>query len=88
MHQDDCCTYEDLTLSTKLNVQAGKIATHNARKLINTHLIISSFVIYIANKYTPYNIDRKMCYTSHSHQAKKLLATKYHWSMQIIVHIN
>ena len=46
-HQDDECSYDKLPLPTKFNVQADKIATHNVRKPINTHLLTSLFAIYI-----------------------------------------
>ena len=76
-HQDDNCAYEALNLSAKVNIQADKIVTYNARKPINTHLITSPIAIYIANKYIPYNVHRKIRYTSQYHQAKHFLATKY-----------
>ena len=69
-HQDDECSYNELPLTTKLNVQADTIATNNARKPINTHLLTSPFAIYVANNYIPHNIDNKIRETSHSTIAK------------------
>ena len=87
-HQDDECSYNELPLTAKLNVQADTIATNNARKPINTHLLTSPFAIYVANKYIPYNIDNKIRETSHSKLAKQFLQTKYKWSTQTINQIN
>ena len=49
-HQDDECSYNELPLTAKLDVQADKIATQYARKPINTHLLTSPFAIYVTNK--------------------------------------
>ena len=59
-HQDDDCSYNELPLTAKLNVQADKIATYNACKPINTHLITSPFAIYVANNYISHNTDNKV----------------------------
>ena len=72
-HQDDECSYNELPLTTKLNVQADKIAIYNARKSINTHLITSPFAIYVANNYIPHNIDNKIRESSHSKLAQDFL---------------
>ena len=77
-------SYDELLLSAKLNVQADTIATHHSRKLINTHLVTSPFVIYVDNKYISRNIDRKIRDSSHSSIAKDFLARKYNWTMQLM----
>ena len=87
-HQDDKCSYGKLPLPAKLNVQADKIATHHARKPINTHLLTSSFAIYVQNKYIPHNIDSKIRESSHSNIAKDSLMRKYNWTTQTMSHIN
>ena len=82
------CSYNELPLTAKLNVQVDTIATNNARKPINTHLLTSPFAIYVANNYIPHNIDNKIRETSHSTIAKEFLQTKYKWSTQTINQIN
>jgi len=75
-------------LTAKLNVQADKIATYNARKLINTHLITSPFAIYVANNYIPHNIDNKIRESSHSKLAQDFLKQKYKPSTKTMNLIN
>ena len=65
-YQDDNCSYNELPLPTKLNIQADKIATNYARKLINN----------VANKYIPHNIDHKIRDSSHSSITKDFVAQK------------
>ena len=75
-HQDDECSYNDLPLTAKLDVQADKISTQYARKPINTHLLTSPFAIYVTNRYIPQNIDSKIRESSHSNIAQEFFTTK------------
>ena len=87
-HQDDECSYNELPLTAKFNVQADKIATYNACKPINTHLITSLFVIYVATNYISHNIDNKIRESSHSKLAQDFSNQKYKWSTKTMNIIN
>ena len=58
-HQDDSIPFANLTLDVQVNVQADKIFTAFATKLINNHISIPSFTVYFQSEYTHHRIDKK-----------------------------
>ena len=59
-HQDDNVSYNNITLDSKLNVDADYIATNHVSIPINTQISIPSFAIYMNHKYIHQRIENQI----------------------------
>ena len=71
-----------------MNIDADKIATTRARKIINTHLITQSFVVYINGMYIHQKLDQNIRRQPHYLNAKRFLKNDYSWSTTCIENID